>query len=44
MPSVADVTAAGGVAKASGPNVNYLFNASIPAQQAGFFSLLETVS
>jgi hypothetical protein len=44
MPATADVIAAGGVARTVGANTNYLFNASTPAQRAGFFSLLQDVS
>lgn len=43
MPATADVIAAGGVARTVGANTNYLFNASTPAQRAGFFSLLQDV-
>lgn len=44
MPAPADVVAAGGVASTSGANTNYNFNASVPAQRAGFFGLLQDVS
>ena len=44
LPTVADITAAGGAARTSGSNTNYAFNASVPAQRAGFFSILQDVS
>lgn len=43
MPAPADVVAAGGVARTVGSNTNYAFNASVPAQKQGFFSLLQEV-
>lgn len=43
MPAAADVVAAGGVASTVGSNTNYAFNASVPAQRKGFFSLLQEV-
>lgn len=44
MPAPADVVAAGGVASTIGSNTNYIFNASVPAQRAGFLGLLQDVS
>lgn len=44
MPAPAGVVAAGGVAKTTGANTNYNFNASVPAQRQGFFNLLKDVS
>jgi hypothetical protein len=44
MPAVADVVAAGGVARTSGANTNYNFNASVPAQRTGFLNILKEVS
>jgi hypothetical protein len=44
MPAVADVLAAGGVARTSGGNTNYNFNASVPAQRTGFLDILKEVS
>lgn len=43
LPTVEDVVAAGGVASTFGGNTNYNFNASVPAQREGFFSILQTV-
>jgi hypothetical protein len=43
MPAPADVVAAGGVASTVGSNTNYGFNASVPSQKQGFFSLLQEV-
>jgi hypothetical protein len=43
MPAVADVVAAGGVARTPGDNTNYVFNASVPAQRTGLLNILKEV-